>query len=231
MGYDPIGVDQTGKCDTRVCSVCQGRTFAIKSDGPNMAWLSCMRCGSRQPDRCTCLSCATKRDESPVAKCSRGDHSWDYLPDGRCRCSECGKPATPRARGAVGAKGNKLYGVCACVVREATWDGDRWLCRSCGGVLVPRGAQEARRAPHTDRCMCGACTAKRIEVERVALHDRLMAYERRVRERRMADVADRLIRESIGRMPVARALVSVACAAVVVEGLQLLRRVVLRVIR
>lgn len=33
----------------RACSACKGRSFQIKSDGPNQAWLKCLECGERQP--------------------------------------------------------------------------------------------------------------------------------------------------------------------------------------
>ena len=39
----------TGRDPQRTCVTCKGRSFQIKSDGPNQAWLKCLECGERQP--------------------------------------------------------------------------------------------------------------------------------------------------------------------------------------
>jgi hypothetical protein len=38
----------TGRDPNRTCVTCKGRSFQIKSDGPNQAWLKCLECGERQ---------------------------------------------------------------------------------------------------------------------------------------------------------------------------------------
>lgn len=39
----------TARDPQRQCVTCKGRSFQIKSDGPNQAWLKCLECGERQP--------------------------------------------------------------------------------------------------------------------------------------------------------------------------------------